>query len=168
MNENYSITFEAIYYRYIECCAALKREAFTKCKLGNLITTCFPNCTRRVLKSPKDSQTYIGLGWRSACPCDLIAPKLINAEEVLQEFTGLCQEFTADNYTKTVTLDTKLTCNGNTVLKEITFADDSWSLKVRNVTVDLEKQMISSSYYENPKVEAEIIHHTVNNIRQVL
>ncbi len=62
-------------------------------------------------------------------------------------------------------LDTRITCNGIAVLKEITFGDDSWNLKVRNVAVDLEKQMISTKYHGGARLQAEIIQEIVDNMR---
>ena len=97
-------------------------------------------------------------------PCDM-TPIAINAEDVFQEFVRICPNGTANNQTKTVMIDTGLTCNGMTLYKEITFTDDSWSLKVRNVNIDLGKQMISEHYHGNSTVDAAVILQIVNNIR---
>ncbi len=162
-NEAYSITFEVIYFRYLECCASRNTEPMTRCKFGLVIASCFPQCNKRTV-GKSGVQSYIGLGWRSATPCDL-TPRAISAQDVFQEFVKLSPNTTVNHQTKIVMIDTHLSCNGMKVLKEVKFTDDGWSLKVRSVTVDLQKHLISGHYHASSTLDALIIHQTVNNIR---
>ena len=163
-NPSYTITFENIFYRYVEHCGANNIKTKSKNDLGRLIGTAFPNC-KKLNTSYK--HCYRGLGWRTSSNLVYSVAKNIIPQELIYHIQLLCTEtdVLVNNQTSTVHINTKQTSNGAPLYKEICFKEDHWELKCRGVPMDLTCIGITPNYFLPANEQAEVILRIVNNIR---
>ncbi len=165
-NSDYTITFENIYYRYMEHCGAAGLKVVSKNELGRLIGSVFSNYKKL---NVCEKACYRGLGWRSASNLDNTVPRTIIPKELVHNVEALCLSsgisVLVNNANCSVNIDTNKTCNGAPIYKEITFHSDHWELKCRGITMDLHFLGITPKYFLPTSEQAAVILKIVHNIR---